>query len=385
VLLRSAWSACSASRGFPRPPRAEVAAWQLPSRAASAAPHFQSLAHVCAGDACMFLPDLRAAAAATNASDAPPLPLVLPALPRLLTTQAAADAPSALRRCATRDGTHAEARAVAASLATAKPPEGGGGVFVRVVWTVVHSGDAGKLTRAAIEAQIAHLNAAWGGVSDTWSAPEWDTPWRPDTPRATGVFFTLADVIYREDAAFFAGCSPATAPAKSAAWNVDTRHSMNVYSCTPTDDLLGWTSFPADMEGEEDGARGAVFVRWDTLPTVAPSSSKYGLGNTLVHEAGHYMGLFHVFQGASCSGDAAAGDGVADTAPQETPTYGSCAANAAKASCPPGLDGIQNFMDYSEDACMKLFTPQQIQARHDACACLQLVRSALSWLLRCCR
>jgi hypothetical protein len=425
----SAWSVCSAARSFPRPPRAQLSAWSLPAaREVGASPQFESLSDVCEGDACMFIPDLLShstgGGAAADSSDewsaAPPLPRVQPALPRRLlnvssvpTEEEASfsidDAPP-LMRCATRDGTRAEARALAAELmAVAKAaPDAAGGVFVRVAWTVVHSGDTGKLSRAAIETQIAHLNAAYGGVADEWSSPGWDVAWRPDTPRAAGVFFTLADpIVYREDAAFFAGCSPTSGPDKSAAWNVDTRHSMNVYSCMPGGGLLGWTSFPQDMSGEDDGARSAVFVRWDTLPGVAAAAgttSKYGLGNTLVHEAGHWLGLFHVFQGDTCSADAAAGDGVGDTHPQKQPTYGSCAANRVRArtrratitdsrnaqasstlsvlpwaragggsvaasqvksTCPPGLDSIVNFMDYSDDSCMRLFTPQQIQARNN--------------------
>ena len=234
-----------------------------------------------------------------------------------------------------------------------KAPDASGGIFVRLVWTVVHDGAVGNLSRAAIEAQVAHLNAAWAGAPEGSDANV--TWWRPDAPHATGVMFTLKQVVYRDDAAFFASCNPETGPAKSAAWNVDTAHSMNVYSCLPTDDLLGWTVFPWDMASESDGANAAVFVRHDTLPG---SGGKYGLGNTLVHEAGHYFGLLHVFEGTSCSGD---GDGVADTAQQSKPTYGSCAANAAKATCPPPLDNIVNFMDYSDDSCMRVFTQGQVR------------------------
>jgi hypothetical protein len=354
----SAWSTCSAARSFPRPPRAQLAAWTLPpagAREVAASPQFESLSDVCAGNACMFLPDLLShnshadadadgGTAKTLSAVAPPLPRVLPALPRVQPSASSegdaafsvddAPPPPPLMRCATRDGTRAEARALAADLAVAKAPDPSGGVFVRVVWTVVHSGERGKLSRAAIEKQIAHLNAAYGGVADEWSSPDWDVAWRADTPRAAGVYFTLAEpIVYRNDAAFFTGCSPTSGPAKSAAWNVDTRHSMNVYSCEPGGGLLGWTSFPQDMANEDDGARSAVFARWDTLPGVAAAAgtaSKYGLGNTLVHEAGHFMGLFHTFQGDTCSADAAAGDGVSDTHPQSKPSYGSCAANRVR-------------------------------------------------------
>ena len=353
-----AWSSCATARSFPRPPRAAVQAWTLP--AARDGEAYQSLARVCAGDGCLFLPDQRASSddigvdGSANDDVAPPLPRLLPPAPQTAPDSIVGAAEATLRRCATRAVSRDEARAVAsASLSADKAPDASGGIFVRLVWTVVHNGAAGNLSRAAIEAQVAHLNAAWAGAPEGSDASV--TWWRPDAPHATGVIFTLAQVIYRDDASFFASCNPDTGPAKSAAWNVDTAHTMNVYSCLPTDDLLGWTVFPWDMANESDGANAAVFVRHDTLPG---SGGKYGLGNTLVHEAGHYFGLLHVFEGSSCSGD---GDGVADTAQQSKPTFGSCAANAAKATCPPPLDNIANFMDYSDDACMRVFTAGQVR------------------------
>ena len=350
-----AWSSCAAARSFPRPPRAAVQAWTLPASRSDEA--YQSLARVCAGDGCLFLPDQRAPSDDDGGADsspddiAPPLPRLQPSVPQG-TPDAVSDSVP-LRRCATRAVSGDEARAVAAASQSAdKAPDASGGIFVRLVWTVVHDGAVGNLSRAAIEAQVAHLNAAWAGAPQGSDANV--TWWRPDAPHATGVIFTLKQVIYRDDAAFFASCNPDTGPTKSTAWNVDTAHSMNVYSCLPTDDLLGWTVFPWDTSGESDGIS-AVFVRHDTLPG---SGGKYGLGNTLVHEAGHYFGLLHVFEGTSCSGD---GDGVADTAQQAKPTYGSCAANAAKATCPPPLDNIVNYMDYSDDSCMRAFSEGQVR------------------------
>ena len=347
------WSSCAAARSFPRPPRAVVQAWTLPASRSGEA--YQSLARVCVGDGCLFLPDQRASSDDEGSTDddvAPPLPRLLPSAPQDASDSMAGAA--TLRRCATRAVSRDEARAIAAaSLSAQKAPDASGGIFVRLVWTVVHSGAIGNLSRAAIEAQVAHLNAAWAGAPESPDANV--TWWRPDAPHATGVIFTLTQVIYRDDAAFFASCNPDTGPAKSATWNVDTAHTLNVYSCLPTDDLLGWTVFPWDMSGESDGANAAVFVRHDTLPG---SGGKYGLGNTLVHEAGHYFGLLHVFEGSSCSGD---GDGVEDTAQQSKPTFGSCAANAAKATCPPPLDNIANYMDYSDDSCMRVFTAGQVR------------------------
>jgi hypothetical protein len=85
---------------------------------------------------------------------------------------------------------------------------------------------------------------------------------------------------------------------------------------------------------------------------------KYNLGLTVVHEVGHWLGLAHPFNGGSCTED---GDSVDDTPWQSTPTY-DCPALGSKDSCPDaaGVDGVNNYMDYADDACMSEFTAGQV-------------------------
>jgi hypothetical protein len=128
--------------------------------------------------------------------------------------------------------------------------------------------------------------------------------------------------------------------------------TLNIYTVSfEKDQTLGYATFPFEYEDlpEDDG----VVVRYTTTP--GSDFTPYNLGRTLTHEVGHWLGLFHTFQGESCFGQ---GDGVADTPAQLIETSG---CPRGKDTCPGGgPDPINNFMDYSDDVCLDTFTPGQI-------------------------
>ena len=141
---------------------------------------------------------------------------------------------------------------------------------------------------------------------------------------------------------------------------------------------LGVAKFPWSFS--EGDARDSVFVAARTLPNYQPTEEscewgcRYNQGNTLVHEIGHYLGLYHTFRGDSCNGS---GDEVADTPTQSTPSTG-CKLKKSKNkdSCSEDdePDAWWNFMDYTDDSCMQCFSPGQAARVH---ASLTLFRPTL--------
>lgn len=122
--------------------------------------------------------------------------------------------------------------------------------------------------------------------------------------------------------------------------------TLNVYT-TGTLTYLGWGTFPWWNSGKQDG----IVINYGTLP--GGWQDHYDQGDTLVHEAGHWLGLYHTFQGG-CSG----GDKVGDTAAEASPAFG-CPGGRDTCTGQAGNDPIRDYMDYTYDSCMNRFSTGQ--------------------------
>ncbi|QSQ11718.1 zinc metalloprotease [Myxococcus landrumensis] len=210
-----------------------------------------------------------------------------------------------------------------------------GSVEVPLYFHVINKGTGvvnGDLTAKMINDQVAVLNAAYA-----------NTPFR----------FTLTKTTRTTDPVAFENFGPAI----KVALREGGKNALNLYTANLKNNLLGHSTFPADYASNPklDG----VVLLYTTVP--GGSAAPFNQGDTATHEVGHWLGLYHTYQGGCVS----PGDAVSDTSAEASPAYG---CPTGRDTCAPlGVDPIHNFMDATDDACMNSFTPGQA-ARMDAMA-----------------
>ncbi len=233
---------------------------------------------------------------------------------------------------------------------------------IPVVVHVVYNTPVQNISDAQVMSQIDVLNEDWGRTNAdsvntpaVWQSLAGNMPYRfvlarrdPNGNPTNGIVRVSTGVtaFIDDDAVKF------TAQGGDDAWDVTTY--LNIWVCPLSGGLLGYAEFPTSAPSNTFG----YVCVYDAFGRVGTVSPPYDLGRTTTHEIGHCFNLFHIWadDGGSCSGS----DQVNDTPNQADLNFG-CLPFPATDACTATSPGIMfmNYMDYTDDNCMNMFTQGQ--------------------------
>lgn len=232
-------------------------------------------------------------------------------------------------------------------------------VTIPVVFHVLYNNAAQNISNALILAQLDQLNKDFARLnSDANSTPSAFQSLAANT----NIQFCLAQrdangnatngIVRKSTTATSFSSNNAvkyTAQGGDNAW--DATKYLNIWVCNLSGGLLGYAQFPGGATATD-----GVVVLYTAIGSLSTpgSSSPYNLGRTTTHEVGHWLNLRHIWGDANCGNDQ-----VNDTPTQQTSNYG--CPTFPRVTCSNGANGdmFMNYMDYTDDACMNMFSVGQ--------------------------
>ena len=232
-------------------------------------------------------------------------------------------------------------------------------VTIPVVFHVVYNTTAQNISDALINAQLSQLNQDFRKLNSDNSltpslfagvAADMEINFCLAQQTATGAATTGIVRKSTTTTAFSTNDNmKRAANGGSDAW--DATKYLNVWVCNMSGGILGYAQFPGGA-ASTDG----VVLQYNTVGsrTVPGSGAPYNLGRTATHEVGHWLNLRHIWGDATCGSDL-----VSDTPTHRTSNAG-CPAYPKTNTCTGGgTEMTMNYMDYTDDVCMYMFSAGQ--------------------------
>jgi hypothetical protein len=223
----------------------------------------------------------------------------------------------------------------------------GGTITIPVVVHVIHKTNGENISLEQINSQIAVLNEDFNKANKDVGLTPTDFQ---QLVADVDVSFTLARVIRKSTNKKSWSANDAMKKSSMGGSDpIDPSNYLNIWVCNLGQGLLGYAQFPGGPEATD-----GVVVLYSAFGRTGTLMPTYNKGRTATHEVGHWMNLRHIWGDQTC-GD----DQVGDTPTHNTANYG-CPAPNHKSTCAGApVEMTMNYMDYTDDACMYMFTNGQ--------------------------
>jgi hypothetical protein len=222
-----------------------------------------------------------------------------------------------------------------------------GKVVIPVVVNVLYRTAAENISNAQIQSQIDVLNKDYTATnSDFKSIPSEFL----GVAANIGITFELVNTIRKSTTKTSWGTRDAMKNSKKGGINpTSPSTTLNIWACTIGGGILGYAQFPGGSLATD-----GVVIDSFYFGSSSAASYPYNLGRTASHEVGHWMNLRHIWGDASCGDDL-----VSDTPVHKTANFGVPTYPYVSACLPTHNEMTMNYMDYTDDRGMYMFTNGQ--------------------------
>jgi hypothetical protein len=223
-------------------------------------------------------------------------------------------------------------------------------VTIKTVVNVVYNTAEQNVSDAQIKSQIAAMNKDFRATnSDKSQTP---APWK-GLVTDTRIEFRLVKVTRTKTTK--AGFTTDDAVKKAATGGIapfSPKTHLNFWVAPLTGGLLGYAQFPGGPQSTD-----GVVINYRAFGTMGTAQAPFNKGRTATHEVGHYFNLRHIWADTpGCGGS----DMVADTPNCAGPNFGTPSWPVVTCNNGPNGDMFMNYMDYTDDPAMFMFTSQQV-------------------------
>lgn len=220
-------------------------------------------------------------------------------------------------------------------------------IEIPVVFNVLYKTNAQNVSLAQLQSQIDVLNEDYSATNADYNLT---STYQSVKSGDIQIRFVLDQVIRKKTNK--SSWTTNNAMKKSSTGGINPTSpttKLNVWVCNMGGGILGYAQFPGGSSATD-----GVVLDDNATGRTGTAAAPFNKGRTATHEVGHWLNLRHIWGDATCGNDQ-----VGDTPLHNTANYGCPAAGHLSTCSGTPVEMTMNYMDYSDDACMYMFSVGQ--------------------------